>query len=179
MKFSLVVAADKNNGIGKNNTLVWKLPTDMKFFADVTTRTHDDASQNAVIMGRNTWESLPSKHRPLRNRINVVLSRNRDLQLPDGVILAGSLDEAMEKLSALKNLDHVFVIGGARVFEEAVKHPDCQTIYLTRLQQTFDCDVFFPEIDEKFFRLKARSGLKQENNIDFEFLTYERSAGAE
>lgn len=179
MKFSLVVAADKNNGIGKNNTLVWKLPTDMKFFADVTTRTHDEVSRNAVIMGRNTWESLPPKHRPLKNRINVVLSRNQDLQLPEGVILAGSLDEAMQKLAAFKNLDHVFVIGGARVFEEALRHADCQTIYLTRLQQSFDCDVFFPKIDEKEFTLKARSGMKHENNIDFEFLTYERSAKAE
>lgn len=178
MKFSLVVAADKNNGIGKNNTLVWKLPADMKFFADVTTRTHD-GGQNAVIMGRNTWESLPLKHRPLKNRINVVLSRNHDLQLPEGVILAGSLDEAMQKLGTYKNLEHVFVIGGARVFEEAIKHHECQTIYLTRLRQTFDCDVFFPPIDENMFVLKERSGTKHENGIDFEFLTYERRAGKE
>lgn len=174
MKFSLVVAADKNNGIGKNNTLVWKLPTDMKFFADVTTRTHDSTSQNAVIMGRNTWESIPQKHRPLKNRINVVLSRSGDLKLPQGVILANSIDDAIQKLTSLKNLEHVFIIGGARVFEDAVKHPDCQTIYLTRLEQNFDCDVFFPAIDETKFRIKERSGMKHENNIDFEFLTYEK-----
>jgi len=175
MKFALVVAVDKNNGIGKNNTLAWKLPTDMKFFADVTTRTHDPSVQNAVIMGRNTWESIPQKHRPLKNRINVVLSRG-DLKLPEGVILANSIDDAMQKLNDLKNVEHAFVIGGARVFEDVIKHPDCRTIYLTRLEQSFGCDVFFPVIDEQVFTLNERSGMKHENGIDFEFLTYERRA---
>ncbi len=177
MKFSLIAAADKKNGIGKNNTLIWRLPSDMKHFAEVTTRVHGDSMENAVIMGKNTWESLPAKHRPLQNRTNIVLSRSSNNQLPEKVILAHSIDEALEKISVLKNIDHIFIIGGASVYAEAIKHPACRTIYLTRLEQTYDCDVFFPKIDENLFVLKDRSGMKHENGIDFEFLTYERRAG--
>ncbi len=174
MKFALVVAAEKNNGIGKNNTITWKLPSDLKFFSDVTTRTHDHALHNAVVMGRKTWESLPEKHRPLKNRLNVMLSRNSDIKLPDNVILANSLDEALQKIGNLKNVEHVFVIGGATLYAEAIDHPDCQTIYLTRIEQAFDCDAFFPQIDENKFYIKERSGMKHENGIDYEFLTYQK-----
>lgn len=174
MKFSLIVAADSKNGIGKSNKLVWKLPTDMKHFVELTTRIHDPSHMNAVIMGRNTWESIPKKHRPLPGRLNVVLSRTPDIHLPDGVILANSLDDALEKITAKKNIDHVFVIGGAKVYADAINHPKCQTIYLTRITQTFDCDTFFPVIDEKVFHIKHRSGPQKENGLDFEFLTYER-----
>lgn len=177
MKFSLIAAAEKKNGIGKNNTLVWRLPLDMKHFAEVTTRVHGVNAENAVIMGKNTWLSLPAKHRPLQNRVNVVLSRTDDIQLPEKVILAHSIDEALEKISRIENIDHIFVIGGASVYAEAIKHPACRTIYLTRLEQTFDCDTFFPQIDEKIFALKERSGMQHENGIDFEFLTYERRTG--
>lgn len=174
MKFSLIAAADAKNGIGKSNKLVWKLPSDMKYFSEITRRIHDPAHRNAVIMGRNTWESLPKKHRPLPGRLNAVLSRSPQTDLQEGVILANSLDDALQKIDAQKNIDHVFVIGGAKVFAEAINHPDCQTVYLTRIKQTFDCDTFFPVIDENIFRIKHRSGPQQQNNVDFEFLTYER-----
>jgi len=174
MKFSLIVAADTKNGIGKNNKLAWKLPPDMKHFVELTSRVHDNAHTNAIIMGRNTWESIPQKHRPLQGRLNIVLSRTPHMELPDGVILANSLEDALEQTKTQKNIDHVFVIGGAKVFAEAINHPECRTIYLTRIAQTFDCDTFFPPIDENIFHMKHRSGPQRENNLDFEFLTYER-----
>ena len=176
MNFALVVAVDNNNGIGKNNKLPWRLPTDLKFFSEVTSRTHSSVTMNAVIMGRNTWESLPKKHRPLPGRLNIVLSRNNDLQLPSEVIHAHSMDDALQKITDLKNIDHVFVIGGAKVFHEAINHPQCHTIYLTQIDQTFDCDTFFPKIEETMYQLKEKSGKQTENGIDFQFLTYERKA---
>lgn len=176
MKFSLIAAVDKKNGLGKNNSLVWKLPSDMKFFSDVTTQTSRPGLRNVVIMGRNTWDSLPPKHRPLKNRLNMVLSRNTDLKLPEGTPMATSLNEALEKLESDKTVDQVFVIGGAMLYAEAIRHPDCEKIYLTRLQQEFDCDVFFPAIDKTTFMVTDRSGVQHENGIDFEFITYKKNA---
>ena len=81
--FQLVVAAAKNMGIGKEGGLPWSLPGDMAYFKYLTSRTRDAAKQNAVIMGRRTWESIPAKFRPLKGRINVVLTRLASLQGPD------------------------------------------------------------------------------------------------
>lgn len=175
MNFSLIVAVDQANGIGKNNTMVWQLPTDLKHFANVTTRTQDPMKINAIIMGRNTWESLPEKHRPLKGRANIVLSRNHDFELPSGVVLAHSLDEALQKIAKMNNIESIHVIGGAKVFDEAINHPNCTKIYLTKLSQKFDCDAFFPPIP-KNFKLTHSRGPQQENGIEFEFLTYTREA---
>ncbi len=184
MKFSLIAAADSRNGIGKNNTIVWKLPADMKYFAEITTKTHDPYCRNAVIMGRKTWESIPEKHRPLKDRYNIILSREAAAEQPPlkettnaltAPAWANSLEMALEICNS-KLIEHVFVIGGARVYAEAIEHPDCQTIYLTRLDQHFECDAFFPPIDEHLFKIIDRSGKKHENDIDFEFLTYEKKA---
>jgi dihydrofolate reductase/thymidylate synthase len=178
MKFALVVAADEHNGIGKNNTLIWRLPADMKHFTEITTNTRNPYLKNAVIMGRKTWESLPEKHRPLKNRFNIILSRNSAQQLqseqpqPD-VLWADSLDAAL-KMCVSGQVENVFVIGGAKVYAEAINHPDCKTVYLTRIHKTFDCDAFFPKIDEKIFTMKEQSEIKRENDLDFTFLTYER-----
>jgi dihydrofolate reductase len=188
MKFSLIVAVDKNNGIGKNNALPWKLKADMKFFTKTTTETSDKNNplplkQNAVIMGRNTWESLPPNHRPLKGRLNIVLTReagpveSNDAEggfIQGNLVWKNSLDAALKTCEENTNIEKVFVIGGARLFAEAIKHPLCQTIYLTQLEQTFKCDTFFPQVDEKIFAIKERSGVNHENGIDFEFLTYER-----
>lgn len=79
-KLTLIVAATKTNGIGKNSRLPWRLPNEMAYFARVTSDAPED-HVNAVIMGRNTWESIPSKFKPLKGRANVVISRNPSYQL--------------------------------------------------------------------------------------------------
>src|SRR6266436_8780549 len=79
-RLTLIVAATKSNGIGQNARLPWRLPKEMAYFSQVTSNAPDGRS-NVVIMGRNTWESIPKKFRPLKNRVNIVISRNKDYEL--------------------------------------------------------------------------------------------------
>lgn len=169
MNFSIIVAADLNNGIGKNGKIPWHLPTDLKYFSKITR----GSGKNAVIMGRTTWESLPSAHRPLKDRINIVLTRNADLELPINVEKAQSLDKALE-IAEKHTTDEIFVIGGAQVYAETINHPNCEKIYLTRVFKKFDCDAFFSKINESIFKKNSSSGIQKENGISFEFRIYSK-----
>lgn len=80
LRLTLIVAATKSNGIGQNSQLPWRLPKEMKYFANATSKA-PEGHTNAVVMGRNTWESIPAKFRPLSSRVNIVVSRNRDYEL--------------------------------------------------------------------------------------------------
>ena len=91
MKINLIVAAcGKSMGIGLNGELPWRLKSEMKYFAETTTKTKDSDKINAVIMGRKTWESIPAKFRPLKNRLNVILSRQANYSLNNDVELGSS-----------------------------------------------------------------------------------------
>ena len=170
--FSIIAAVDQKNGLGKNNTLVWRLPSDLKHFSDITTIVQTPGKINAVIMGRKTWESLPPKSKPLKDRLNLVLSREANLDLPEGVLQSNSLDEALSKLQLIDHLENIFVIGGGTIYEQAIHHPACEKIYLTRINATFDCDTFFPKIDETRFQLKEQSEILKENDLEYQFLVY-------
>ncbi len=172
--FFIIAAVDENNGLGKNNTLVWKLPSDLKHFSQRTTSVLESGKINAVIMGRKTWESLPTAHRPLPGRRNIVLTRDTGITLPEGVVRASSLDEALKLAQGLTEVESVVVIGGGTVYAEAINHPDCEKIYLTRIHATFDCDTFFPSIDRRKFPKTETSGLMQENGLSFEFILYQK-----
>eukprot|EP00983_Pelagomonas_calceolata_P026262 824750-Pelagomonas_calceolata.AAC.1 len=119
--FQLVVAASKNGlGIGKDGGLPWKLPGDMAYFKELTLRTHDEKKQNAVIMGRKTWESIPPKFRPLPGRLNIVLSRSGAAQVTaEGAHhVCSSLEDAVALLSTPEmqaRVENQFVIGGGQV----------------------------------------------------------------
>lgn len=169
MKFSLVVAVDDNNGIGKHNALAWHLSADLKHFAVLT----KGNGNNAVIMGSNTWRSIPEKFRPLPGRLNVVLSRQANFELPSGVLLFNSLDQALTSLEA-KQVDEVLVIGGAQVYNDAIQHADCQTIYLTKVFGDFQCEVFFPNLPERF-KLQSESEIQTEGDLKFQFLVYKNN----
>jgi dihydrofolate reductase len=174
MKFSIVAAVDQKNGLGKNNTLVWRLPSDLKHFSKLTTETSSPGKINAVIMGRKTWQSLPPKSQPLKDRLNIVLSRGGDIAVPESVLLASSLDEALQQSAQNPDIENIYVIGGGKVYQEAINHPDCEKIYLTRINAVFDCDAFFPPIDEEKFKLEDERSLLKENELEFRFLVYER-----
>lgn len=167
----VIVAATTRGGIGRAGALPWHLPADMSFFKELTTRTEAPGARNAVIMGRKTWASIPEKFRPLKGRVNVVLSRSADVRaterIPDDVLVSPSLEAAVTLLSNPPHgadVENIFVIGGAAAFEEAMggRGPVlCRTIYLTRVHTLVECDVFITPVDDARFALadfKVRTG---------------------
>lgn len=172
MNFSLIAACDQKRGIGINNQLPWKIKADFKYFTDVTTG-HNPDKQNVVIMGRKTWESIPKRHQPLSNRLNVVLSKQSGLKLPAGVLHYTSFNQALTELAKRGCLGEIFIIGGGKLYAETINHPECNKIYLTEIMDVYPCDTFFPEIPQSFKKTKE-SPLQQENGTEFRFVVYEK-----
>lgn len=173
--FSIIVAVDKNFGIGKNGVLPWTLPGEIKHFKEVTTRDYNGRT-NVVIMGRKTWESLPSSFRPLPKRINVVLTREDKTSLPLDVLKCSSLDNAfqlIEKGPLQNQVGKVFVIGGAELFKKAIAFDTCREIFLTKLDQEFICDTFFPSLPASFVCVE-QSSRYIEKDISYLFERYQR-----
>lgn len=172
--FSLIVAVDQKMGIGKDGQLPWYIPEDLKYFAQTTKKTISPNLENAVIMGRKTWESIPEERRPLAGRINCVLSNNPDLDLPDGVLQFGSIDDALSALSTSKKIDQVFIIGGAQVYHEAIFHPELERIYLTRIEEDFDCDTFFPDEIPEEFEIVSATELMESDGLEYSFVVLQK-----
>ncbi len=172
MHFDLVVAADCKLGIGKNQTLPWKLPGDMAYFRDLTSGTNCCGKKNAVIMGRKTWQSIPAKFRPLPGRVNIVLTKDTGLEMPDGVLRCHDLDAALAQAERV-GVERCFVIGGGTVYTESLKHPQLQRIYVTEIEESFDCDTFFPDYRSSFVQV-SESPAKSENGISYSFKVYEK-----
>jgi dihydrofolate reductase len=158
MKISIVVAAAQNNTIGKNNELLWHLPADLKHFKNLTTG-------HAILMGRKTYESIG---RPLPNRRNIVITR-QPIQL-EGCEVVNSIDEAM---AICDGEEEVFVIGGAEIYKQTLER--CHRIYLTRVNQHFEGDAYFPELNETQWVEISRSvhPADEKNPIGYSFIILE------
>jgi dihydrofolate reductase/thymidylate synthase len=181
MQLELIAAISyRSRGIGAAGQLPWHIPSELKHFASVTSNAPNNMI-NAVIMGKNTWESIPQNKRPLKNRINVVLSR-KGIQLEandEHLLVCDSLQGAVEKLSQRKNINKVFVIGGQQVYSEAIKSPNCSKIYITEIYQNYECDTFFPEIDLNRFAQEASSPVMFYNDIAYQHFTFVQKAHSE
>lgn len=171
MKVSLIVAAAENGVIGKAGTLPWHLPNDLKYFRNKT-RGH------VVIMGRKTYESIG---RPLTDRRNIVLSKSVK-EIP-GCEVFSSLSLALEKLALDLKQDpekEVFIIGGARLFQDALLHTSQELhidrIFLTRVHDTIEGDVMLPEIDwSKWTKtFDERHSKDPQHPYEYTFEVYER-----
>jgi len=174
VNFSIVVAADEADGIGMDGRLPWHLPGDMAFFKRITSEA-PAGKKNAVIMGRKTYESIPRKFRPLAGRLNVVLSRSLPHGAHGGALLDPSFDSALRNVAKIENVHRVFVIGGGEVYNEAVRHPQCAEVLLTRVHAHFNCDTYFPSLDAAFERT-ASDGPRSEGDVSYTFETYLRRA---
>ena len=150
MLLSLLVAISENNVIGKDNKLPWHLPEDLKYFKNTTWAL-------PIIMGRKTFESIG---KALPGRTNIVITRNKNLKF-DGVKMVTNLEQAT-KIGESLGMKEVFVIGGAEIFTTAL--PGADRIYLTRIHQNFEGDVFFPEIDKSWELISNRNNSPDEKN---------------
>lgn len=161
---SLIAAVGTNRAIGKDNQLLWHLPSDLPRFKKHTIG-------HPVIMGRKTWESIPEKFRPLLGRTNIVITRDASYEVPPGVVLAQSFPEARSLARDAEGADEVFVIGGQQVYECAL--PFADRLYLTVVEDTPEADVFFPEYESQFGTELSRED-REENGIRYSWVTLER-----
>ena len=146
-----IVAMDEGRLIGKDGALPWHLPEDLKHFRDLTTG-------HIVVMGRKTWESLPSKVRPLPGRTNVVISRNPDaIDAPAGVLRARSPEEAIERAREVaREGQRIWIIGGAEIYRATLAL--CDEVELTVVQGRFEGDAWLPEFEDRFQETGRRMG---------------------
>ncbi|XMO87597.1 dihydrofolate reductase [Algibacter sp. AS12] len=160
-ELTIIVAAAENNAIGLGNKLIWHLSDDLKRFKALTNGHH-------IIMGRKTFESFP---KPLPNRTHVVITRQKDYNVPDGVIVVHSLEDAID---ASRKDSNPFIIGGGQIYKQAMAIAN--KIELTRVHENFDADTYFPEIDTNVWKEIANTfHTKDETHAhEFSFLTYAR-----
>ena len=183
---SIIAAVARNGVIGKDNQLLWHLPEDMRHFRETT-------RGKPVIMGRKTWESLPDAFRPLPGRNNIVVSRNPAYQparamlastLNDAILKAGDAEEVFviggatlastldDAILKAGNAEEVFVIGGAELYRQAL--PIADRLYLTEIDQDFEGDASFPDIEKSNWEEASREIPHSASGIRYSFVLYRR-----
>lgn len=160
---NLIVNADKNWGIGKDNKLLVRIPADMKLFRQETIG-------RVIVMGRKTLESFPGG-RPLEKRTNIVLTRNKNYEAK-GAVVVHSIEELMEELKNYAAKD-VYVAGGESIYRALL--PYCDVAHVTRLNYAYDADTYFPNLDEMDdWKITAVSDEQTYYDLEYHFVRYER-----
>jgi|LauGreDrversion4_2_1035121.scaffolds.fasta_scaffold00253_24 dihydrofolate reductase len=165
MSLSIVVAFAKNLAIGKDNKLLWRQKADMQYFKKLT-------QGKTVLMGKNTYLSLPKAFRPLPNRLNIVISSGEPVEIAENLVWYTSLDNALTDLA--KNEEEIMIIGGAQIYKQAITKTD--TIFATEIDAVLDADTFFPEINlEIFDKISSETFSKDaDNEYNYAFVVYKR-----
>ena len=164
---NLIAAVDKNWAIGKNNELLVSIPNDMKMFRQMTTG-------KVVVMGRKTLESFPNGL-PLKNRVNIVLTKNQNYQVK-GAIIVHSVEEVLEELKKYDSED-VYVIGGESVYRQLL--PYCDVVHATRIDMEYQADAHFPNLEkDPEWIVTADSDEQTYFDLEYVFLKYERVKNA-
>ncbi|WP_299871672.1 type 3 dihydrofolate reductase [uncultured Cocleimonas sp.] len=160
MKLSMIAAMSQNRVIGLDNKMPWHLPADLQFFKKTTLG-------SPIIMGRKTYDSIG---RPLPGRLNIILSRNTDLEI-EGCTVVNTLSEALE---AAEGVDEVFITGGAHLYEKFLQDADC--LYLTLIDAEFQGDTFFPDYTQYAWKQIDRidNPADEKNPYPYSFVTLER-----
>lgn len=158
---TLIAAVGENDAIGMKNELIWHLSDDLKHFKNLT-------KDHCMIMGRKTFESFP---KPLPNRTHIVITRQHNYKVPEGVIVVQTLEDALD---AAKDDKQPFVIGGGEIYKLAM--PLAHKIELTRVHASFEADTFFPKIDKTIWKEVKNTFHDKDDKHDypFSFITYTR-----
>ncbi len=161
---SIIVAIAENNAIGRNNDLLWHIPDDLKRFKKIT-------SEHTVVMGRNTYLSLPVK--PLPKRRNIVITDKKGEHFT-GCEMAYSIEEA---LSMIDDKEESFVIGGGMIYKIFLDHAN--KLYITKVHKLYDADTFFPEINPRDWKIVSEEKSSQDSPeaLDFTYLVLARKLG--
>ena len=160
---NLIAAVDNNWAIGKNNQLLVRIPMDQKFFRETTTG-------KVVVMGRKTLESFPNGQ-PLKNRTNIVLTRNPKYEVKDAIVVH-SVDELHEELKKY-NSEDIFVIGGEKIYELLLD--ECDVAHITKINFEYDADAYFPNLDENpDWEITGDSEEQTYFDIELYFYRYEK-----
>ena len=158
-----ILHADKNWGIGKNNSLMFSIPKDMKFFRETTLG-------KTVVMGGNTLRSFPAG-KPLKNRTNIVLSRG---QVMDDCLVVSDLEALKAEMRRRAETEDLYVIGGASVYQALLGK--CDTAYITKIHKAYPADCWLPDLDaDPNWTLAEESEPLEENGLIFHYATYKRT----
>ena len=162
---NLIAAVDKNWAIGRNNKLLVSIPDDMKFFRETTTG-------KVVVMGRKTLESFPGK-KPLKNRVNIVLTSDNSYQV-DGAVIVHDMDELHEELKKYDSQD-IYVIGGESIYRQLLD--ECDVAHITKIDFSYEADAWFTNLDEKEeWVVTADSEEQTYFDLEYYFYKYEKKA---
>jgi dihydrofolate reductase len=172
IKFSVIAAFDKKRGIGKNNSIPWNITGDLKYFKEITTKTEDPEKENAIIMGRKTWDSLPIK--PLSGRKNIVISSSLDIPDTPNLFFVEDPQKSIVLSWGITEKEEIFVIGGKTIYEWFINFNVTSKIYLNKIDFETEYDkedeiVFFPEITKPWMKRKE---IQKEKFISIEFEKY-------
>tara|TARA_Y100000741_G_C18151375_1_gene517377 strand:+ start:382 stop:882 length:501 start_codon:yes stop_codon:yes gene_type:complete len=157
MNINIIAAVDSCNGIGLNNNIPWYEPDDLKFFSKLTRGNNN----NAIVMGLNTWNSLPKK--PLPNRANYILTTTSNIKCDNTESFTNS--EQLLEECLCKKYDAIWIIGGGKIYKHFIDNNNINKIYLSKINSDYNCDTFFPCIPEYF---KLEENVKINNNVNLE-----------
>lgn len=165
MKISAIAALSKNFVIGKDNDLPWKLPDDMKFFMETTKGHH-------VIMGRKNYDSLKGRFKPLPDRTNIIVTRQKKFPAP-GCIIVNDIRDGIG-IPEKNGEEECFIIGGAEIYKLAM--PYTNRLYLTEINAVVDGDTFFPPFPKNKWKEVSRKhhGKDERHAYEFDFVIYEK-----
>ncbi len=158
-KISIIVAMNNKRVIGLNNALPWHISEDLKHFKKLTLN-------HSVVMGRKTFESIG---KPLKQRKNIVISRNESLNF-EGVMIVNSIDKA---ISIANDESEIFIIGGEQIY--SISLSIATHMYITEVNHNNEGDAFFPNFKKNQWSEISRQNLTSENGLDFSFVEYEKT----
>ncbi len=144
IEFNMIVAHDINYGIGNDSRIPWYISEDLKYFRDITLN-------NIVVMGRKTYDSIPSTRKPLKNRINIVLTNNPEIyKSQDNLVYCNEdkLEFYLNHFCETNKINKVFFIGGCEIYKKYMNNVD--NLYVTYIDKEYECNIFFPPYEQKF-----------------------------